>query len=65
MDPWSQIEAALAPSLAHKERAGAVVGEVDLCGRARNLGAGVSVAGRPRLSIRLMASLLYLKHALN
>ncbi len=64
--PWSQIEAALAPSLAHKERAGAVVGEVDLFGPSAQLvGAGVSVAGRPRLSIRLMASLLYLKHALN
>jgi len=28
-------------------------------------GIGVSAAGRPRLSIRLMASLLYLKHAFN
>lgn len=28
-------------------------------------GAGVSATGRPRLSIRLMASLLYLKHAFN
>ncbi len=28
-------------------------------------GSGVSVAGRPRLSIRLMGSLLYLKHAYN
>ena len=28
-------------------------------------GAGVSPAGRPRLPIRLMASLLYLKHAFN
>jgi hypothetical protein len=28
-------------------------------------GAGVSAAGRPRLPIRLMAALLYLKHAFN
>ena len=28
-------------------------------------GAGVSAAGRPRLPIRLMVSLLYLKHAFN
>jgi len=28
-------------------------------------GAGVSPAGRPRLPIRLMVSLLYLKHAFN
>lgn len=64
--PWSQIEAALAPALAHKDRTGAVVGEVDLFGPSAQLvGAGVSAAGRPRLSIRLMASLLYLKHAFN
>jgi IS5 family transposase len=28
-------------------------------------GAGVSAAGRPRLSVRLMVGLLYLKHAYN
>ncbi len=28
-------------------------------------GGGVSAAGRPRLPIRLMVSLLYLKHAFN
>lgn len=64
--PWSQIEAALAPVLAHKNRAGALVESVDLFGPSAQLvGAGVSAAGRPRLSIRLMASLLYLKHAFN
>ncbi len=63
---WPQIEAALAPALAHKNRAGTLVGEVDLFGPSAQLvGAGVSTAGRPRLSIRLMASLLYLKHAFN
>ena len=62
--PWSQIEAALAPALAHKERAGTLVGSADLFGSSAQLvGGGVSAAGRPRLSIRLMASLLYLKHA--
>ena len=64
--PWSQIEAALAPALAHKNRAGTLVGDVDLFGPSAQLvGAGVSAAGRPRLSIRLMTSLLYLKHAFN
>ena len=64
--PWQRIEAALAPALAHKNRAGTLVGDVDLFGpRAQLVGAGVSAAGRPRLSIRLMASLLYLKHAFN
>jgi IS5 family transposase len=62
--PWAQIEAALAPALAHKHRAGVVNEATDLFGPSAQLaGAGFSPAGRPRLSIRLMASLLYLKHA--
>ena len=64
--PWAQIESALAPALAHKDRAGTLIGDVDLFGPSTQLvGAGVSAAGRPRLSIRLMAALLYLKHAFN
>jgi len=64
--PWQAIEAALAPALAHKNRTGTLVDDVDLVGPSAQLvGSGVSAAGRPRLSIRLMASLLYLKHAFN
>lgn len=64
--PWSRIEAALAPLLAHKNRAGQEFGSSDLFGATLAVaGAGVSNAGRPRLPIRLMASLLYLKHANN
>jgi len=64
--PWQSIEAALAPALAHKDRDGTPVEGVDLFGPSMQLaGAGISAAGRPRLSIRLMASLLYLKHAFN
>ena len=64
--PWSQIEAALAAALAHKNRPGTVIDDVDLFGPSAQLvGAGMSAAGRPRLSIRLMTSLLYLKHAFN
>ncbi len=64
--PWDQIEAALAPNFAHKDRAGNFVEGADLFGTHEQLaGAGVSAAGRPRLSIRLVASLLYLKHAFN
>ncbi len=64
--PWQRIEAALAPALAHKNRAGTLVDDVDLFGPSAQLvGSGVSAAGHPRLSIRLMASLLYLKHAFN
>lgn len=63
---WDQIEAALAPAFERKNRQGKVIEVGDLFGTTLQLaGAGVSAAGRPRLSIRLMASLLYLKHAFN
>ena len=64
--PWAQIEAALAPALVHRDRDGRVVARDDLFGPTEAIaGAGMSAAGRPRLPIRLMASLLYLKHAFN
>lgn len=64
--PWDQIEATLAPVLEHKDRQGRVMHADDLFGtRLQIAGAGVSAAGRPRLSIRLMVALLYLKHAFN
>jgi IS5 family transposase len=64
--PWGEIEASLAPLLAHKNRTGKAVEDADLFGPTTELvGAGVSKAGRPRLPIRLMVSLLYLKHAFN
>src|SRR5437868_9404179 len=53
--PWDEIEVALAPVFAHKERDGRVVEEADLFGTTTALaGDGVSDAGRPRLPIRLM-----------
>ena len=64
--PWAAIEAALAPAFAHRDRQGRTVEGADLFGPTTTLvGAGVSPAGRPRLPIRLMVSLLYLKHAYN
>ena len=64
--PWSEIEAALAPAFAHKDRKGRAVEGADMFGPTLSVaGAGVSAAGRPRLPIRLMVSLLYLKHAFN
>jgi IS5 family transposase len=64
--PWADIEAALAPLLAHKDRSGRVVPDADLFGPTAQLaGAGLSNAGRPRLPLRLMVALLYLKHAFN
>jgi IS5 family transposase len=62
--PWVQIEAALAPHFARQMREGRAVAQDDLFGPSLQIaGAGVAAAGRPRLPIRLMASLLYLKHA--
>ncbi len=64
--PWVQIEASSAPLFEHRNRAGVATDAIDLFGPAPKLaGAGVSTAGRPRLPIRLMAGLLYLKHAYN
>ena len=64
--PWAEIEASLAPALAHKDRTGAVLDGADLFGATAELvGAGVSARGRRRLPIRLMVALLYLKHAFN
>ncbi|QOT75777.1 IS5 family transposase [Cupriavidus basilensis] len=64
--PWPQIEATLAPVFARQARDGQLeVGE-DLFGPTLAVaGAGISAAGRPRLPIRLMVALLYLKHAYN
>lgn len=62
--PWTQIEGALAPAFARKSRSGKTVEVDDLFGTTLEIaGGGTSAAGRPRLPIRLMASLLYLKHA--
>jgi IS5 family transposase len=64
--PWAQIESALAPAFARKIRKGQAVAGSDLFGTSLQIaGAGISAAGRPRLPIRLMAALLYLKHAFN
>ena len=70
---WAQLETALAPIWQRRSRAGALqqslVAELfDLTGGGGGgvlIGTGVSVAGRPRLNVRLMVSLLYLKNAFN
>ena len=62
--PWAQIESALAPHFARQVREGRAVAQDGLFGPSVQLaGAGVAAAGRRRLPTRLMASLLYLKHA--
>jgi IS5 family transposase len=64
--PWSQIEAAVATKFEHQNRTGEILKAQDMFGTTEILvGAGRSNAGRPKLPIRLMASLLYLKHSFN
>jgi hypothetical protein len=56
----------LAQVFAHRDRKGRVVEGADLFGPTLAIaGAGVSNAGQPRLPIRLMVAVLYLKHAYN
>jgi hypothetical protein len=64
--PWSEIEASLAPVFAHRDRKGRLSEGADMFGPTLAVaGAGISNAGRPRLPIRLMVALLYLKYAYN
>ena len=64
--PWQEIESSLAHRFARAAKAGKQIEDIDLFGATVSLsGAGISKAGRPRLPLRLMVSLLYLKHAFN
>lgn len=64
--PWVSIEAAVAPKVAHQAKPAKSVVGVDLAGEFEGeFGGGISPAGRPRLPMRLMVSLLYLKNNFN
>ena len=64
--PWDQIAASVAAKFERQDRAGEILEGGDMFGPTQLLiGAGRSNAGRPKLPIRLMASLLYLKHSFN
>ena len=64
--PWDQIEASLAAKFERQEREGQSLEVADLIGPTEVVeGAGISMAGRPKLSIRLMVSLIFLKHSFN
>ena len=64
--PWNQIETAISTKFEHQNRTGQILKDQDMFGTTETLvGAGRSNAGRPKLPIRLMASLLYLKHSFN
>ena len=64
--PRQELEANITHLFAKQVRSGKKVEDVDLFGGVSALvGSGVSAAGRPSLPLRLMISLLYLKHAFN
>ena len=68
--PWAQLEAALAPLLQKKQRpilvaTDALSGLLFEPHAPASLGAAISPAGRPRHAIRLMCSLIFLKHKYN
>ena len=64
--PWNSIEAAVAPKLARQVRPAKRISGEDFAGSFEGeFGGGISPAGRPRLPIRLMVSLLYLKNSFN
>ena len=63
--PWQQIEASVAHLFSRKGRAGVAMPDLDLFGEQVQASERVSHAGRPRVPLRVMISLLYLKHAFN
>lgn len=63
--PWQQIEASVAYLLVRKAHAGVAMPDLDLFGEAPAPVARKSNAGRPRVPLRIMIALLYLKHAFN
>lgn len=64
--PWSEIETVLNAYFVRKDRTGRYLPSDDLFGSSLQIAGGVTTqSGRPRLSIRLMASLILLKHTYN
>jgi IS5 family transposase len=62
---WPQIEVSLSHLLMRKARSGVAMPDLDLFGEAATVLARQSNAGCLRVSLRIMISLLYLKHAYN
>ncbi len=63
---WAQIEQVLTPHFERKARTPGTVTAQDMLGEHEvEFGGGVGSGGRPRLPVRLMASLLYLKNSFN
>ncbi len=63
--PWQEIEARVAQVFSRKGRAGVAMPDLDLFGEQAQRAAVSSNAGPPRIPLRIMIALLYLKHAFN
>jgi IS5 family transposase len=63
--PWQQVEASVSHLFMRKARASVAMPDLDLFGEAPVVTGRVSNAGRPRVPLRVMIALLYLKHAFN
>jgi len=63
--PWQEIEASVAHLFGRKARTGKTLPGIDLFGEPVQWGPIRPNAGRPRLPLRTMIALLYLKHAFN
>ena len=63
--PWQEIEARVAQVFSRKGRTGMAMPDLDLFGEQIQRVAVASNAGRPRVPLRIMIALLYLKHAFN
>ena len=63
--PWQEIEARVAHLFVRKAHAGVAMPDLDMFGEKPQRQASRSNAGRPRVPLRIMISLLYLKHAFN
>jgi IS5 family transposase len=61
--PWQQIEASVAHLFSRRAHTGEALPDLDLFGEAPAPLARKSNAGRPRVPLRTMIALLYLKHA--
>ena len=64
--PWSEIETVISAYFVRKDRTGKLIPSDDLFGSSLQIAGGASPqSGRRRLSIRLMVSLILLKHTYN
>ncbi|WJJ94250.1 transposase [Neopusillimonas aromaticivorans] len=63
--PWQELEARVAHLFVRKAHTGVAMPDLDLFGEKPQRQSSRSNAGRPRVPLRIMISLLYLKHAFN